>query len=301
MVSYNGWLSTSGTKLINEKQQEIQLAGISSHGIQWFPEVVTYDNLKYLKENWNTNVFRVAMYSEGYVANPDKIKSTLINIVDTCIDLDMYVIIDWHILADNNPNTYSNQASLFFDEISTKYANTPNVIYEICNEPNGNDVTWDKDIKPYAEKIIPIIRKNSPKSLIIVGTPFWCQKLEAAADNPLNFNNIVYACHFYSGSHGKELKNSIDYALSKNIPIFVSECGMTDASGNGILYFNEFDSWIKFLDNRNISWIVWSFANKDESSAILKPSYNASTNPKLNIDDYLTEAGKHLKNIFNQR
>ncbi len=241
------------------------------------------------------------MYSEGYVATPDKVKNTLINIVDMCIDLDMYVIIDWHILADNNPNIYSNQASLFFDEISTKYANTPNVIYEICNEPNGNDVTWDKDIKPYAEKIIPIIRKNSPKSLIIVGTPFWCQKLEVAADNPLNFNNIVYACHFYSGSHGNELKNSIDYALSKNIPIFVSECGMTDASGNGILYFNEFDSWIKFLDNRNISWIVWSFANKDESSAILKPNYNTSANPKLNIDDYLTEAGKHLKNIFNQR
>ena len=29
-------------------------------------------------------------------------------IIDHCIDLDIYVIVDWHILKDNNPNIYKN-------------------------------------------------------------------------------------------------------------------------------------------------------------------------------------------------
>lgn len=318
-VSKNGWLKVNDTKLLNEKGQEIQLTGISSHGIKWFGDLVTYDNLKCLKESWGINVFRVSMYSQNYIENPS-IKQTLVDIVDNAINLDMYVIIDWHILFDSNPNTYIEQSNSFFDEMSLKYANNPNVIYEICNEPNGNAVTWEKEIKPYAQRIIPTIRNNSPKSLIIVGTPDWCKKLKVVADNPLNFENITYACHFYSGTHGQELQETIDYALNKNISIFISECGLTDASGNGQLYMDKFDDWIEFLNKRNISWIVWSFSNKNESSAILKPDYTITNNNNnnnksennvyenlsdeinnvspLNINDYLSESGQYLKNLF---
>lgn len=293
-VSKNGWLCVNSTEIQNEKGQNIQLKGLSSHGIQWFPEVLTYNNLKQLKEDWKINVFRIAMYSDAYVANPDSIKQKLINTVNDCINLDMYVIIDWHILADNNPNTYYEQANKFFEEISSMYSNNPNVIYEICNEPNGNNVTWNNEVKPYAEKIIPTIRKNSSKSLIIVGTPDWCKQLKPVADNPLEFKNIAYSCHFYSGSHGKELQYNIDYALNKNICILVSECGLTDASGNGKRYFNEFDSWINYLNSKNISWIFWSFANKDESSSILLPNFPINNNEN-NINNYLSETGKYIK------
>ena len=71
----------------------------------------------------------------------------------------MYVIIDWHIFSDNNPNNHKEEAKEFFTNISTKYRYIPNIIYEICNEPNGS-TSWD-DIKNYANEIVPIIRKNS--------------------------------------------------------------------------------------------------------------------------------------------
>ena len=73
------------------------------------------------------------------------------------IKQDMYVIIDWHILSDNNPMTYKEEAKDFFDTVSKKYKDSPNVIYEICNEPNGN-TNWNNDIKPYADEIIKVIR-----------------------------------------------------------------------------------------------------------------------------------------------
>lgn len=165
-VSDNGFLHVDGTSIKNNKNNDFELMGLSSHGLQWYNQLLTYDNLKTLKDTWKINVFRIAMYTDenGYINNKDEMKQKLIEITNNLIDLDMYVIIDWHTLKDNDPNKYKEDAKVFFDEISTLYKDSPNIIYEICNEPSGNTVTWDDQIKPYAEEIIPIIRKNAPKS-----------------------------------------------------------------------------------------------------------------------------------------
>ena len=295
-VSYNSWLHTDGCQLKNSKNELVQLRGVSSHSIEEYYDCLTYDNLEYMKNNWHINVFRIAMYTDlygkGYINNKEYNTEKVCEIIDNAIKLDMYVIVDWHILNDNNPQIHENEARLFFDNISSKYSDVPNVIYEICNEPNGQDVTWDKNIKKYAEDIISIIRNNSKNSLIIVGTANWCKSLMAPADDPLNYDNIVYACHFYSGSHKKELRDILDYCIGKNIPVFISECGVTDASGNGELYTEEFDKWIEYINSNKLSWIYWSFSNKNESSAILKP------NTLVPEDDNLTDAGNYIKNIF---
>ena len=68
-------------------------------------------------------------------------------------------------LDDNNPMTYKEEAKEFFDEMSREYKDIPNVLYEICNEPNGEEVTWDDVIKPYAEEMIEVIRNNSKNHL----------------------------------------------------------------------------------------------------------------------------------------
>lgn len=298
LVSRNGFLKTEGTALKNQLGKEIVLKGVSSHGIQWFGHNINYDTMKHLRDSWGINVFRVAMYTleNGYIINP-KIKEKVINVVDDAIKLDMYVVIDWHILSDGNPNIYKNESLVFFDEMSKLYKDVPNVIYEICNEPNGG-VTWNSDIKPYAEEVIPVIRKNSKKALVIVGTPNWSQDVDVAADNPLEFKNIIYSCHFYAGDHGKELQDKIEYALNKNIPIFVSEWGVSKQNGNEGVFINESNQWLDFLDKRSISWINWSFSDKQESSALLKNYYKSE---EYNIDDNLTEAGRYIKSVINTK
>ncbi len=299
-VEYNGWLQVSGIKLKNEKGQLYQLRGVSSHLLDEFGDLITIDNLKTLKEDWNTNVFRIAMYTDcygsGYIYSPEKTTKKVTDIIDMATDLDMYVIIDWHILADNNPQQYEQQSNEFFNTISEKYSNTPNLIYEICNEPNGT-TNWTDNIKPYAENIVKTIRNNSPKSLIIVGTPYWCTMPDTVIDSPLSFDNILYSCHFYSGTHGKELRDTIEKCLDNNIPIIISECGTTDSTGNGKLYLEQFDEWISFIDTHNLSWINWSFSNKDEGSAILTPDYKID-NSENNIDNYLSESGNYIKEIL---
>lgn len=288
-VSYNGNLSLEGNNIVNQYKEKIVLKGISSHGLQWFNYLITDENIKTLK-SWNTNVFRLAMYTKegGYIDNRN-VYDDLIKDIDLVISNDMYVIVDWHILSDNNPNNYKNEAIDFFDKISSKYKNTPNIIYEICNEPNGG-TSWN-DVKSYAEDVIKTIRKNS-NNIIIVGTPTWSQDVDSVINNKIDDKNTMYALHFYSGTHKDDLRNKAKRALDNNVPIFVSEFGVSDASGNGGVYLDEANKWMEFIKNNNLSFVNWSLADKSESSALLNP------NNKVVSDDSLSESGKYIKNVL---
>lgn len=288
-VSYNGNLKLDGINLVNKNNEKIQLKGVSSHGLQWFNYLITDSNIKTLK-SWGSNTFRLAMYTKegGYVDNKS-IYEDLIKNIDMIIENDMYVIVDWHILSDNNPNMYKEEAKEFFSKISLKYKNTPNVIYEICNEPN-NGTTWE-DIENYANEIIPIIRNNS-NSIIIVGTPTWSQDVDSVIGHKLNYDNIMYALHFYSGTHKEYLREKAKKALDNSIPIFVSEWGTSAADGNGGVYLEEANTWMDFINKYNLSYINWSLADKNESSALLLPN-----NKEIN-DNTLSESGKYIKSIL---
>ena len=285
-VSYNGNLKVKETNLVNQYDENIQLRGISTHGIQWYFKFANKEVMSKLKD-WGVNVFRIAMYTEenGYIAN-NSLKDKVKEIVEYAKELDMYVIIDWHILSDNNPNIHKEEAIKFFDEMASTYKNTPNIIFEICNEPNGN-TSWS-EVKEYALQIIPVIRKYS-NNIIIVGTPTWSQDVDIASLDKIDNNNIMYALHFYSGTHKEELRNKLDVALNNGIAIFVSEFGVSDASGNGGVYLEEVTKWLDYLNSKNISWVNWSLSDKDESSALLLP------NSDNNINEHLSESGKFIK------
>ena len=272
-VSYNGDLHVDGAQLMNRRGKEMQLVGISSHGIQWFEELYTKENITKLKEDFGINVFRIAMYTDpekdGYIKN-EKLAERVKALIDICIELDIYAIVDWHILDDGDPKEHEKEALDFFDEISKKYANVPNVIYEICNEPNGDKVDWRNTIKPYAEKAIAKIRANSPKALIIVGTPKYSKDLIGVSEAPLNAENIMYAMHFYAGTDNITLRDEIDEYREDGLPIFISECGATDSSGDGKLYKDGFERWAKWLRKNKISWIYWAYSDGPEASSTLK-------------------------------
>ena len=292
-VSENGKLQVIGTQLSNERGEPVILRGMSSHGLQWFANFADRASIAKTAQA-GANVFRLAMYTgeNGYLSQPDNMKQALYHGVDSAIAEDMYVIIDWHILSDGNPMTNVDAAETFFNEVSAKYGGYDNVIYEICNEPNGN-VTWSGDVKPYAERIIPVIRANAPDSVILVGSPTWSQDINAAADDPLAFENIMYTCHFYAGTHTGWLRDRITYALGKGAPIFISEWGTSAADGNGGVYLEESQRWLEFLNENNISWVNWSLCDKNESSAAIVPDTCTDW-----TTDTLSQSGKFVFDNF---
>lgn len=300
-VAQHGKLSIKGTNIVDKNGKAYQLVGMSTHGIGWFPDFVNKDAFKTLRDDWNTNVIRLAMYtgsSEGYNDSTKKQHENLVRKgIDICIELGMYVVVDWHVLADQTPMTRKADAIRFFNEISREYADCPNIIYEICNEPNGS-ATWSGVIKPYAQEVIPVIRKNDPDSIIIVGTPTWSQDIDQALSNPLKYDNIMYALHFYSATHTDWLRQRLETCIRGGLPVFVSEFGCCDASGNGGNDFAQTKKWLQLLDKHKISYCNWNLANKNESSSAFKPSAGAKGNWSVND---LSESGAWMRDWFRKR
>lgn len=289
-VSENGALHVEGTQLVNERGEAVVLRGMSTHGLHWFSNF-TGERAARAVADRGANLLRCAMYtSEGGYLSDRSIKDTLIDTVDSAIEQDMYVIIDWHILSDGNPLDNADAAAEFFAEMAERYGDNPAVLYEICNEPNSG-VTWNDHVKPYAERIIPIIREKS-RGIILVGSPTWSQDLHEAAENPLAGENIMYTCHFYAGTHTGWLRDRI---ASCGLPVFVSEWGTSAADGNGGVYLEEAQRWIDFMNERGISWANWSLCDKNESSAALVSGADISDGIS---DDELTESGKFVFGNF---
>ncbi|MBR1599158.1 MAG: cellulase family glycosylhydrolase [Lachnospiraceae bacterium] len=311
-VSDYGALKVSGTQLTSTRTGGAAvLRGVSTHGINWdvgYP-YISKEAFSTLQDDYGVNAIRLAMYTTEYFGYCDKagagesqgeVQAKLKERIDTGVkaatELDMYVIIDWHVLNDQNPNKYKKEAKAFFREMSKKYAGQDNVLYEICNEPNGG-TTWS-DITKYANEVIPVIRENDSDAVIIVGTPTWSQDVDVAAEKPLSFDNVMYTLHFYAATHKDSYRQKLQTALNKGLPVMVTEFGVSEASGDGNLDTAEAKKWLDLLDENGISYFAWSLSNKSESSALLKSG--TSKKSGWGSGD-LSKAGKWVFNQYKTR
>ncbi len=251
--------------------------------------------VKWLKNSWNTKLIRASMGVEqngGYLDDKEGNKEKVNRIVNAAIENGMYVIIDWH---SHEAENYEAEAIVFFKDMSIRYGQYDNVIYEIYNEPL-NTTSWSNDIKPYAENVIFEIRKNDPDNLIIVGTSSWSQDVDIASVNPiLGFNNIAYALHFYAGTHGQSYRDKAISALSNGVALFVTEWGTVNADGRGEVATVESNLWIEFLRQNNISHANWSLNDKAEGASALNPGASSSGGW---LESELTTSGLFVKEII---
>lgn len=287
-VSIHGRLHTEGNKIVGSDGQPVSLAGISFGWSQW--ESRSYYNadvVHWLKTDWKVSIVRAALgiKSDGYLGHPEANKKSVCAVVDAAIADDLYVLIDWH---DHNANVHTDLAVAFFQEMARKYGTHSNVIYEIFNEPITG-LTWAGDVKPYAEKVIAAIRAIDPDNLIIVGTPKWSQDVDIAAEDPIKTNNIAYSLHFYAGTHKQALRNKAVKAMSLGLPIFVTEWGTCDASGDGRIDVASTEEWMAFMRKWELSHCNWDVSSKRETASIILPS--ASTHGNW-ADGDLTESGR---------
>lgn len=293
----HGKLAVNGVDLVDQSGNPVQLKGVSTHGLQWFPQYVNEEMFRCLRDTWGVNLVRLAMYTGegGYCSGGDR--AGLESVIDTGVraasDLGMYVIIDWHILSDGNPMQYESDAVDFFSRMSAKYAGDGNVLYEICNEPNGG-VDWGT-IRTYADAVIPAIRAHAADAVVLVGTPTWSQDVDVVASAPLAYRNIMYTMHFYAGTHKDNIRNKLTTARAAGTPVFISEFSICDASGNGGIDYDSAQAWKTLINETGVSYCGWSLSNKNETSALLLPSCQ-STGTITESD--LSETGRWLMSMI---
>ena len=256
-ATYNGQLHVDGVMLMNEHNEEIRLKGTV---------LFNNSNLDFNKEkletlkSWGTNVIKVGLGNKSST-NPytnEQQMQKMYQIIDDAINLDMYVIvIFWS--GNNLTDDIYNQANEYFTQITTRYKDVPNLIYEIANEPQQE---WE-DIKVYANNIISTIRNISTNSMILCPTKGH-NGLTDVIDNKLDLKNILYVVHIYGGDEND--CRSLSTAILNDIPTFVSEWSNSNGSAN---VSDEMDlktnRFIALMNRYNVSSTFFIVCQSDNS------------------------------------
>lgn len=287
-----GQLSVDGIYLTDSAQNPVVLRGMSFGWHNWWPRFYNENVVNWLADDWKVDIVRAAMGVDvdgGYINDSATAVNAVKAVVDAAIAKGIYVIIDWHC-----HNTLTDKAKAFFKLMAQTYGNYSNVLYEIYNEPDG-DKTWS-EVKTYAIEVIDSIRAYDSDNIILVGSPNWDQDIDDVADDPISsVSNIMYTVHFYAATHGESLRDKCDYAIGKNIPIFVSESSGCESDGAGDVDAEEWNNWITWMETNKISWLCWMIADKDETCSALESS--ASSNGGWAVSD-LNDIGVTYRNLF---
>lgn len=291
----HGRLQVDGVKITSALHgQPVQLRGMSLFWSQWGEGSKYYNEaaINQLVDDWKINVIRIAMGIgediNGYLKNPEIEKAKVIAVVDAAIARGIYVIIDWH---SHEAELELEASKAFFAEMAQLYGDYPNVIYEVYNEPIAQP--WVTTIKPYCESILDTIRVHDTDNLVICGTRNWSQEVEEVATNKITDNNVAYTLHYYAASHQANLRAKAQRAINKGVPLFVTEFGTCEASGNGVVDKAESNLWWQFLKENDISWCNWSVSDKVEAASILTSGSSSTGN--WSLANY-TESGLFVRN-----
>jgi endoglucanase len=308
-VAVHGRLRVQGNQVVGEKSGlPAQLTGMSLFWSTWMGQYYNDKTVNWLVDDFHCSVVRAAFgadfvdasgaYSGSASAADITAGRALVgNVVDAATSRGIYAIVDWH--SHHAPN-HTADAVAFFDSMATKYGQNPNVIFEIFNEPWGNDYTWPQ-IKAYADTVTKVIRKHSP-NLVLVGTRQWSRDVDEASLDPVADTNSAYVFHFYAGSHRDTLTQRGRTALANGAPLFVSEWGTTNEDGGSTdktVYTDPSNAWFAWIDSNSISSCNWSVSNKDEASAILTAGLTKLSGWDTTTD--LTTSGKYVRSMIRSR
>ncbi len=301
-VAIHGQLKVKNGQICDQNDEPYQMRGMSFFWSTpgWGGDkFYTSDVVKWLADDWKADVVRVAM-------DPGN-RGAWETVVNAAIAKGIYVIIDWH----SHKATVSNiktDAITFFNTVSNTYKNTPNVIYEIYNEPCPSGAnsdcqgeTW-ADIKDkYAQEVVNTIRKNDTKNLIIIGTPDFSKRVDQASMNQVVGDHLAYTVHYYTAEPGTQHQSTLRgwcaQALGQGAALLVTEFGVSEADGGqknpSKIDTTEANIWFDFLDDNQIGWVNWAINDKGEAASALRSG--ASVSGGWN-DGNLSPSGQFIRN-----
>lgn len=261
-----GRLTFEGGRLRRANGEAVTLRGSSLFWSQWMGSFFNPDLVVWLADDWLIDVIRVpvGVSPDGYLINPKIEERKARAVIEASIDRGIFVILDWHAHV-----AHTAEAARLFGSVAKAYGNSPNIFYETWNEPHRR-YSWDSDIAPHHVQLIDQVREHAPDAPVILGTPEFCLRPDAAAAAPVNRPNVAYSFHFYAATHREGLRSRVRAAVEAGLSLFVTEWGMGDATGDGFLDIKEAERWLAFLNSWQIGHVNWSICDKPEACSALR-------------------------------
>lgn len=261
-------LSVSGNKFVDPNGNEVVLRGISLIEIASANPLAQLNKATDSASGWFARVVRCPINPPGgdnpFPVNGSKsqkdayVAANLAPLVDAAEAKGVYLIIDWHEIAEVADEDANTKA--FWTYMAPLYKDREHVIYEVYNEPKQTPDNWDAFKSGYAQPWVDLIRALAPKTLLLMGGPSWSQVIGGAATNPLSGGNIGYVGHVYANHIGSNwIMNQNIAACSKVHPVFITEWGYNESpiwdprdsrSGYG-------QPLKEFIETHRLSWTAW--------------------------------------------
>ncbi len=287
IVDDYGRLQVNNAKVTAEDGRQITLGGMSLFWSNWAPEWYNAQTVDYLVDTMKVSVIRAAygvpLQSDDPTdpLGPSYTEAQIEAVVDAAINRGIYVIIDYH--GEGDMSIYENEAKIFFASMAQKYGNTPNVMYELWNEPTDQPTST---IQTYHQNVANEIRKYDSDNLIICGSGTWSQYPQSYT---ITDPNAAYTFHGYfddpswGGAHMQQFYNNVQAAMDQGSAVFVTEFGANYGDTDGT------DEIINAAQQMGISMCAWSVHDKIEPWSIFTNGGGLGS---------LTEWGVYLQGKF---
>ena len=214
------------------------------------------------------NVIRIPVHPENWVQDKDYLWRYLDPIVAWAGESHMYVIIDWHYIGNvatgvgpQMPDLQANPKDLtlqFWRSTAHYFRNTPNVIFEIFNEPQSIDANeW----RINADEIIQAIRDQGANQLVVVGGIDYGKDLSWVLEQPVADRNVAYASHIYP-AHAAASWSHWFGDVAAQYPVLITEWGFMDDNGDPSQNYlfgaqNTYgEPFLNYLRDHNIGWVA---------------------------------------------
>jgi endoglucanase len=261
IVEKYGRLQVYDAHVCAEDGRQISLGGMSFFWSNWASYWYTNDTVDFLIDAMNVSIIRAA-HGVPEESGPTGSISALKTVVERAIYRGIYVIIDYHCEGDLIP--YEAQAIDFFTEMAQLYGDTPNVIYELWNEPTDQLTSF---IQNYCQNLTNAIRVYDPDNLILCGSHTWSQYPNSYT---ISDSNVAYTFHGYFDNpqwgyeHMQQFYTNVNATMESGNAVFISEFGAEYGDVDGT---NEI---IDACQELGISMCAWSVNDKKEPWSIFE-------------------------------
>ncbi|MFH1369934.1 MAG: cellulase family glycosylhydrolase [Planctomycetota bacterium] len=271
-------LHVEDNKLINSDGNEVTLRGVSLIDVGFLQDwqggasnmvnrLTDQTDLSCDSVGWKTNVIRIPVVPPADVSgwphpfdpNNTDLYDLIRSVVDYCAMKNAYAIIDWHAIDDMTSARIA-EANEFWTYMAPLFADDTHVMFELYNEPidnDGNDAENWAVVKAGMETLIDTVRAYAPNTVLLVGTPQYCQIIGPMVDDP----NVVYVSHIYPWHWINEtLYHTTNLAAAAH-PVVLGEWGFISDGSGGTLdgtitnYGDPLREFVEGLGIGNIAWV----------------------------------------------
>ncbi|MDQ6659697.1 MAG: glycoside hydrolase family 5 protein [Chloroflexota bacterium] len=323
----DGPYHTEGNKILGADNVPYLFHGVARDDLEYFCKGdghYTAKELAYMgpgtntahETYWGGNVVRLPLSENFWLyghpsdnCSSQQYRSFVKQTIDTLTTLNLNVIInlEWTNAGGQAVGSGTQLAMpdadsiLFWTQVASIYANSPNVLFEIFNEPhiynwncwvNGcpimNDQGTDRQRYSYQgigmQKLVDTVRSTGANNIILVGGLSWGYDLKQLDTYHLNGTNLVYDTHPYNYSGKQPFNWEADFgSISDRYALFSAEFGSYKCEAGYV------SQLIDYLDAHNISWVGWAWVLSDHNPCIYPvviKDYNGTPLDSMGTTEY---------------